>query len=585
MKRHHRFFATLLAGLLFSNQALAEKHHAKKKPAPAPAVDRRNLTTPDDDDEPAPKKKTKRDQSDGPAELAVLPIKLDEIIEAAVQRAPDLAKAKTDRVVAAGEAGYAQRAQAWHLGGSLEYTRQSQADKTDVAPFATVGEDKLTATLQAGRRLPSGGEVSLQMQVIRDVTEINVPSGFGSIYTGQESSDGTTATARKAHATALDATTPTVGDNGDIDHIYGAQAVAGLKFKQPLLRGLGSDVALADEHKAELGLAVATIKTQLTAEEMIKDIIHAYWELQYAAFEVETRAEALAMAQKQEAFTREEMRAGVATSTALNTVLYEIATRDEALLRARQALSKQSLDLRRKVGLEIDRRNIVMRPQEPVEIGPEEWDAEETIARAHQANRRLVTLGLQRKAADIDIKVAKDQMLPQLDATLQGGFLGAGRDAGGALNSLTQASGFQVMASLSFDIEASDAAKQGHQAAVARKHKIDIDKEDLERQIDVEVANAVEGVDLARKRVALADKAIVVANDNSQAERLTFLANHSNNLQVMQRQTQLIESQLKRGRAVADWRNAVCDLQFLSGVLLQQYGVSAIPHADPHADR
>ena len=555
MKRHHRFLSVLMMGLLASHQAAADRHHAKKKPA----VDHRDLVktiVEDDDDRPR-----KKDDSDGP-ELAALPIKLEDVIEAAVQRAPDLARAKTDRAAAAGEAGAARRGQAWILGGNVDYTRNSQADHVDVAPFGQVGDDKLTAALSLGRKLPSGGEVSLQLGLVRDVTEINVPTNFQSILDGQQPA------------------TAQVGTAGDIDHIEASQARIGAKLKQPLLRGLGSDVALAEEHKADLNLAVATIKTQLAAEEMIKDLVTAYYELQYAAYEVDTRAEALALAQKQEQLTREEIRAGTAPTTQLNTVTYEIATREEALLRAQSTLTQQSLELRRKAGLEIDRRNIVLRPSEAFEVGVEEWDVEDTITRSHHANRRLVTLALQKKASDVDVTVAKNAMLPQIDATLSGAIVGSGTDPGAAFNSIGNVDGFEVMAGLTFQLELSDAAKHGYQAAVARKHKLDIDREDLERQIDVQVATSVQGVTVAKKRVALADKAIVVANDNAQAERLNFLATHSNNFQVMQRQTQLIEARLRRGRAIADYRIAIGQLQFLSGTLLEQYGINALPHGD-----
>jgi outer membrane protein TolC len=76
-----------------------------------------------------------------------------------------------------------------------------------------------------------------------------------------------------------------------------------------------------------------------------------------------------------------------------------------------------------------------------------------------------------------------------------------------------------------------------------------------------------------RTRVALSDKAIAVAEDNVRAERANFLAQRSTNFQVMQRQGELVDARLRRGRAVADYRSAVADLQYLSGTLLDAYRV------------
>ena len=96
-------------------------------------------------------------------------------------------------------------------------------------------------------------------------------------------------------------------------------------------------------------------------------------------------------------------------------------------------------------------------------------------------------------------------------------------------------------------------------------------------QIDAEVVSAVKVLISGRTRVALTDKAIAIAEDNVKAERANFLAQRSTNFQVMQRQTQLIEARLRRGRAVADYRIAVAQLQYLSGTLLDAYRIHVRP--------
>src|SRR4029078_10991941 len=116
----------------------------------------------------------------------------------------------------------------------------------------------------------------------------------------------------------------------------------------------------------DLTAAETTIKAQLAAEEMIRDLVAAYWELSYAAYEVDVRAQALELARKQDQLTRQEMRAGTATQNAIDAVTYEIAVRDEALLTSKLAFEKKSLEMRRKAGLEIGRRDIVVRPSEPL---------------------------------------------------------------------------------------------------------------------------------------------------------------------------------------------------------------------------
>jgi len=87
------------------------------------------------------------------------------------------------------------------------------------------------------------------------------------------------------------------------------------------------------------------------------------------------------------------------------------------------------------------------------------------------------------------------------------------------------------------------------------------------------VVSSVKVVMSGRTRVALAEKAIAIAESNLKAEHASFLAQRSNNFQVMQRQSQLIDAKLRRGRAITDYHVAVAQLQFLSGTLLDTYRI------------
>jgi outer membrane protein TolC len=121
--------------------------------------------------------------------------------------------------------------------------------------------------------------------------------------------------------------------------------------------------------------------------------------------------------------------------------------------------------------------------------------------------------------------------------------------------------------------ELSGAAKAAKTAALARRHRLDIERVDLERKLDAQVVTSVKAVMSGRTRVALSDKAIAIAEDNVKSERASFLAHNSNNFNVMDRQTKLGEARLRRGRAVADYHVAVAQLQFLSGTLLDTYRI------------
>ncbi len=306
------------------------------------------------------------DDSDGPEARGVELFKLDEIIEVAVRLSTDIARARVDREAVQDDAGAAGKAQQWVLSTNANYERESTGldpnnDRT-LALGQVLATDKITGGLSLGRNLPTGGNIRVELGMTHQRQEIywtpELRNSQGNAQQGGAQQGGAPQDASSCGATP--------------DFYCQAQATARLTLKQPLLRGLGSQVALAPQRKAELAAAEAAVKAQLAVEQLLRDIITAYWELSYVAYEVDVRGEALELARKQDQMTRQEMRAGTASQNALDAVTYEIAIRDDALLTAKLAFETKSLDLRRKAGLEIGRRDIAVRPGEPLELAVDE---------------------------------------------------------------------------------------------------------------------------------------------------------------------------------------------------------------------
>ncbi len=498
-------------------------------------------------------------EGDGPEAEEVAELRLDDLIQVAVRHAPDLQRAKTDRDAAKGAAGAARASQQWVMTAGAQYKSNAVGGQVKVQPFGEVQRDSVTGSLGLGRNLPTGANMQLELGLGHTTTEIDVPEGLQPANTAGQQASMT---------------------NGRIEDTFTrVQTTAKLTLKQPLVRGFGPDIALADEHRADYNASAETLKAQLAAEDMIREVVNGYWELAFAYYELETRNEALALADAQEKVTKDLLRAGQTSVAQLNAVVYEISVRKEAVLRAQLTLEQKSLEVRRKAGLGLGRRETVIKPGEAFEIGNEEWDIEEILARSRKGNRRLAAIALQKKASDVDVKVAKNATLPSVDLSVSGALIGGGETTGQSFSALTGIEGYEVMAGLSVQFELSGAAKSNYDAAQARRRRLNVDRADAERQLDAEVVTATKMVTSARARIALSDKAIAVATENVKAERMSFASGKSSNFDVMDRQTKQIDAQLRRGRAVADYHQAVAQLQFLSGVILEQYRVNVRPRA------
>jgi outer membrane protein TolC len=517
----------------------------------------------DEDDRPKKKKKNKErvadapgetPDSDGPEAIGVVPVRLNDLIEVGVRNSPNLARAKLERSAARGDAGFARIDQAWVLNGKAQYSQYGVGGDVEVNLLDTVKEEKIDGSIGVGRKLPTGGQLGVEVSFNRTMKEIAISKEL------------------------INTVDPTTKATTDVEEFATShQTTASVTFTQPLLRGIGSDVALAKERKADFTASEATIAAQIEAEKMVLELVKGYWELAYASHELDTRMDSLDLATQQEKLTREEIRAGASPSSALNAVVYEIATREEAKLRAQTDFEQKSLEIRRKAGLELSNRTLVLRPGEPFSVGSEEFEVGDMLERSRKSNRRLVLLALRKRNFGVDVDVAKNAMLPKLDVNLSAGLMGTGVSSDEAFSNASGAAGYQVMASLTFQWEMSGAAKDAHKAALARRAQVEVERIDVQRQIENEVVQAVQLVKTARARVGFMEKAAAVAEENVKAERAQFQAQRSTNFDVMRRQSELAEANLRRGRAVADYHIAVAQLQYLSGTLLGDYRVNVRP--------
>ncbi|MEO8552167.1 MAG: TolC family protein [Kofleriaceae bacterium] len=494
----------------------------------------------------------------GPEAKSMLPVKLDKIIEAVVSLSPDLAKARVDRTVAHASAEAERRDQAWVMTANTSYAQNGIADHVEAPPYAVVEQDTLQANLGLGRKLPTGGQIKFEVGTQHQHTEYTL---LNSTQT-QDASNGAG------------------GGSGmpTSEEAWNIQSKASIQYTQPLVRGLG-DVAFANQTKADLAAVEATIKAQLTAEDTMKDIIGTYWELAYSTAEVDVRLQALDMARRQEQVTHEQMRAGTVSNTAVNAVQYEIYSRQEAVQKAQIDVEAKSMELLRKAGLDLTRRDTILHPAENLEIGEDEFDIDEVLARAKTANRKLAALKIQRKSAEVDIRVANDLTRPQVDFQASAGVIGLGDTVGDSFSGIGNHDGYELQVGLNVAWELSGAAKKGLEAAQAKKKRVDIDEADASRQIEEQTVLAAKQVAAARNRVGNAKKAAAVAEENVRSEKAQFLAGRTTNYNVMQRQGELVNARLAIVRAQADYHIAVATLQYFAGTLLEQYGVDVRPHA------
>src|SRR5262249_44484241 len=124
------------------------------------------------------------DEGDGTEAVGVLPVKLDELIEVAVRLSPELARTKAERLIAKGNAGASRKEQSWILGAEATYAINAVSRDVEVPQFAPVREDQAKASLRLGRKLPTGGQIGVEISMNRTGTESNIPQEYLDLING-----------------------------------------------------------------------------------------------------------------------------------------------------------------------------------------------------------------------------------------------------------------------------------------------------------------------------------------------------------------------------------------------------------------
>jgi outer membrane protein len=117
------------------------------------------------------------------------------------------------------------------------------------------------------------------------------------------------------------------------------------------------------------------------------------------------------------------------------------------------------------------------------------------------------------------------------------------------------------------------AAKANLGRALAEGKQIDVQRQRLEQAIQVEVRNALQAVETARRRVEAATNSRTNAELQYQSEQRKFDAGQSTNFFVLDRQNALSAARGRELRALTDYTKAVAELQRTLSTTLSSNGV------------
>jgi len=465
---------------------------------------------------------------------ATTPTDLPALLQLAVRQSPALATASIDVEAAEAQIEQSLGLDDWQVAAAL--TASASTGSTAFGLFTL--DHQYQGALSAGlsRSLSTGGTVGVQAK---------------SSYTNVEPTTGSPTT-------------------------WTDQITASLT--QPLLRGRGRRVARASQVEARLSRDAAELGRRQAAIDVVRGIVTQYWSLVAAEQAVVIAKASLKLAEERLRVTQLGVKGGKVADSELLAVEEAIATRQEDVINAEVAVIEQSVGLRRAVGMDIGPGNIGLVTQVDLNVPARSWSLDALLDQAIRTSPQLAQLATEDKNATIEIDVTENGLLPQLDLDLTLGPLGSDTSAYRAAKDLVKLGGVTVQGGLTYTQALGNHAARGRtRAQRAARERIRVNSQDVRLQITQTMAQTVALIRAANQRVELATRAVDLAQKNIVVEQARFDLGKSTNFDVLLRQDELRQAQLRLAQAQVDWHKAQAVIAALTGTILDDYGITLEP--------
>jgi outer membrane protein TolC len=158
---------------------------------------------------------------------------------------------------------------------------------------------------------------------------------------------------------------------------------------------------------------------------------------------------------------------------------------------------------------------------------------------------------------------------------LSAGPVGQNQTFGKSLNDMAGFDSIAITGSLTFSQSIGRHGVKGQiQQYMGQREKVRVSTIDMQAQVAQAMSRAVAGLELAKRRVQLSQRAIELAKQNIKIETDRFNLGTRTNFDVLNRLEELRQAELREAQAMIDWHKAENSVQALTGEILPTFGIN-----------
>ncbi len=326
----------------------------------------------------------------------------------------------------------------------------------------------------------------------------------------------------------------------------------------PLLRGLMMNPENAELQRSQLADPRAEIRIAQTRQDLFLAAATQFWDWVFAVKLTDIQRRALTVAEDR--FKQVEGRAKAGAVAPLDVVEagQEVQRRKEVLIAAQRLIEQEQY----KLSMFLWERNAPMTP--PLERAPE-FPSQLTvpdpeIIQSHKLQAKsdrpeVREVGIEAKLNNIDLELAKNNLLPSLDA-----------EAAPARAPEKFVLGLGYRFGLELRIPILQRKSRGEVLeAQGKADRFVLTQKFREQQVIVDVDNALSAIERAKERVAVAAESLRLAKTLEEGERFRFTMGATSVLFVNLRERNSVDSENQLIRAKADYQKSLALYQWAIG--------------------
>lgn len=358
---------------------------------------------------------------------------------------------------------------------------------------------------------------------------------------------------------------------GITDTMSGFNSQILLTLSQPLLRNFGLEANETGIRIAGNNESISREQLRLRVSTIVTQVQNAYVELVYAIENLKVQQRSLDLARDLMKLNQARVRAGVAAPVEVTQAQAQEAAQVQNVILAQKAVRDNEDTL--KVIMNIPATGSwgqEIQPTYTLSFEPKSFNLDETIQKALENRYEYKSAKLDIENKELSARLTRNQLLPDLAFTGNVSTNGFGKSWGSDMGSLGGGS------YVSYGLGVVLTVPLGNRAAQANYTKAQLTADQaktsvkqLEIQIVQQVREAVRRVEAFANRVSANYAARVLAEEQLRVETRRLEAGVSTTFNVLSFQRDLATAQANEVRAVADYYEALTNLENVRGTVLE----------------